>query len=90
MEIKVNERVEHIRVVMAELQRIASHLLCTGVFGLDLRRLHSVLWALRDRERILDLFEMTCGARLLYNYMWIGGLSHDIPTGFIESTLEIS
>ena len=88
MEIKVNERVEHIRVVMAELQRIASHLLCTGVFGLDLGAFTPFLWALRDRERILDLFEMTCGARLLYNYMWIGGLSHDIPTGFIESTLK--
>ena len=88
MEIKVNERVEHIRVVMAELQRIASHLLCTGVFGLDLGAFTPFLWALRDRERILDLFEMTCGARLLYNYMWIGGLSHDIPTGFVESTLK--
>ena len=49
---------------------------------------HPFLWALRDRERILDLFELTCGARLLYNYMWIGGLSHDIPIGFVESTFE--
>ena len=78
MEIKVNDRVEHIRVVMAELQRIASHLLCTGVFGLDLGAFTPFLWALRDRERILDLFELTCGARLLYNYMWVGGISHDI------------
>ena len=58
MDIKVNEKVEHIRVVMAELQRIASHLLCTGVFGLDLGAFTPFLWALRDRERILDLFEL--------------------------------
>ena len=73
---------------MAELQRIASHLLATGVFGLDLGAFTPFLHMLRDRERILDIFEMTCGARLLYNYMWVGGLSHDIPTGFVESTFE--
>jgi len=73
---------------MAELQRIGSHLLAVGVFGLDLGAFTPFLHMLRDRERILDLFEMTCGARLLYNYMWVGGLSHDLPTGFIESTLE--
>ena len=38
------------------------------------------------RERILDLFELTCGARLLYNYMWVGGVSHDLPTGFVEAS----
>ena len=57
---------QRVMVVMAELQRIASHLLCTGVFGLDLGAFTPFLWALRDRERILDLFELTCGARLLY------------------------
>ena len=69
MEIKVNDRVEYIRVIMAELQRIASHLLGIGAFGLDLGAFTPFLHMLRDRERILDIFEMTCGARLLYNYM---------------------
>lgn len=88
LEIKVNDRVQHIRVVMAELQRIASHLLGLGAFGLDIGAFTPFLHMLRDRERILDLFEMTCGARLLYNYMWIGGLSHDLPIGFVESTYK--
>ena len=88
MEINVNDRVEYIRVIMAELQRIASHLLAIGVFGLDLGAFTPFLHMLRDRERILDIFEMTCCARLLYNYMWVGGLSHDLPTGFVEATLN--
>jgi len=88
MDIKVNDRVEYIRVIMAELQRIASHLLAIGVFGLDLGAFTPFLHMLRDRERIIDLFEMTCGARLLYNYMWVGGLSHDLPKGFVEATLN--
>ncbi len=82
MEIKVPERVEYIRVIMAELNRIASHLLALGTFGLDVGAFTPFLYMFRDRERILDMFEMVCGARLLYNYMWVGGLSHDIPPNF--------
>jgi NADH-quinone oxidoreductase subunit D len=82
--IQVPERVEYIRVIMAELQRIASHLIALGTYGLDVGAFTPFLFMFRDRERILDLFEMTCGARLLYNYIWIGGLSHDLPPGFIE------
>ncbi|MDH4070741.1 MAG: NADH-quinone oxidoreductase subunit D [Ignavibacteria bacterium] len=80
--IKVPERVEYIRVIMAELQRIASHLLAIGTFGMDIGAFTPFLYCFRDRERILDLFEQTCGARLLYNYIWIGGLSHDVPPDF--------
>jgi NADH-quinone oxidoreductase subunit D len=82
--IKVPDRVEYIRVIMAELQRIASHLIALGTYGLDVGAFTPFLFMFRDRERILDLFEMTCGARLLYNYIWIGGVSHDLPPGFIE------
>ncbi len=82
--IKVPERVEYIRVIMAELQRIASHLIALGTYGLDVGAFTPFLFMFRDRERILDLFEMTCGARLLYNYIWVGGVSHDLPPGFIE------
>ncbi|HLX11749.1 MAG TPA: NADH-quinone oxidoreductase subunit D [Bacteroidota bacterium] len=82
--IKVPDRVEYIRVIMGELQRIASHLIALGTYGLDVGAFTPFLFMFRDRERILDLFEMTCGARLLYNYIWVGGLSHDIPPGFID------
>lgn len=84
LNIQVPERVEYIRVIMAEFQRIASHLVSIGTYGLDIGAFTPFLFCFRDREMILDLFEMTCGARLLYNYMWPGGLSHDLPQGFIE------
>ena len=74
MDLKVPQRVEYIRVIMAELNRIASHLLALGVYGLDIGAFTPFLYMFRDRERILDIFELTCGARLLYNYMWVGGV----------------
>jgi NADH-quinone oxidoreductase subunit D len=82
--IQVPERVEYIRVIFAELQRIASHLIAAGTYGLDIGAFTPFLYMFRERERILDLFEMTCGARLLYNYFWVGGLSHDLPPGFVD------
>ena len=88
MEIKVPEKVEFIRVIVAEMNRIASHLLAIGTFGLDVGAFTPFLYCFRDRERILDLFEMLCGARLLYNYIWIGGVSHDFPVGWVEKTYE--
>jgi NADH-quinone oxidoreductase subunit D len=86
--IQVPERVEYIRVIMAELQRIASHLVALGTNGLDIGAFTPFLYLFRDREKILTLFEMTCGARLLYNYMWVGGLSHDIHPDFQRMTKE--
>jgi len=88
MEIKVPEKVEFIRVIVAEMNRIASHLLAIGTFGLDVGAFTPFLYCFRDRERILDLFEMLCGARLLYNYIWVGGVSHDFPVGWVEKTYE--
>ncbi len=88
MDIKVPDRVEYIRVIIGELQRIASHLVALGTFGLDLGAFTPFLYLFRDREKILDLFEETCGARLLYNYMWVGGLSHDIHPDFVRKTKE--
>ncbi len=82
MGLEVPERVQYIRVIMAELQRIASHLLAIGTYGLDLGAFTPFLWCFREREKILDMFEITCGARLLYNYIWIGGVSHDLPSEF--------
>lgn len=88
--IEVPERVEYIRVIMGELQRIASHLVALGTYGVDIGAFTPFLYCFRDREKILSLFEMTCGARLLYNYMWVGGLSHDIHPDFVRLTKEFT
>ncbi len=88
LKIQVPERVEYIRVIMAELQRIASHLIAIGTYGIDSGAFTPFLYCFTDREKILDLFEMTCGARLLYNYIWVGGISHDIPPKFIDQAKE--
>jgi NADH-quinone oxidoreductase subunit D len=86
--IQVPERVEYIRVIMGELQRIASHLVALGTYGLDIGAFTPFLYCFRDREKILNLFEITCGARLLYNYIWIGGVSHDLHPDFLRLTKE--
>jgi NADH-quinone oxidoreductase subunit D len=88
LKIEVPDRVQYIRVIMAELQRIASHLIAVGTYAIDMGAFTPFLWCFRDRERILDLFEMTCGARLLYNYIWVGGVSHDLPPGFVEKAKD--
>ncbi len=84
MNLEIPERVKYIRVIIGELQRIASHLVAIATFGMDIGAWTPFLYCFRDRERILDLFEMTCGARLLYNYMWVGGVSHDLHPNFIH------
>jgi NADH-quinone oxidoreductase subunit D len=88
MGIQVNERVNTIRVIVAELNRIASHLLSIGTYAMDIGAYTPFLHCFREREKILDLFEWICGARLLYNYNWVGGLSHDLPEGFVEKTRQ--
>ena len=88
MGIEVPEKVEFIRVLFAELNRIASHLVAVGTFGLDTGAFTPFLYCFRDREDILEMFEMTCGARLLYNYIWVGGLSHDLPKEVLRRCRE--
>jgi NADH-quinone oxidoreductase subunit D len=84
--IEVPERAEYIRVIMAELQRIASHLIAVGAFLNDAGAFMTpILYMIRERERILDLFEMVCGQRLTYNYMRPGGVSQDIPEEFLPA-----
>jgi NADH-quinone oxidoreductase subunit D len=68
---------------MLELNRIASHLVWFGTTALDLGAVTPFLYGFREREDIIDLFEMTCGQRLTYNYIRIGGVSKDIPAEFI-------
>lgn len=86
--IEVPERVEYIRVIMMELQRIASHLVFYGSMALDLGATTPFLYAFREREDIIDLFEMTCGARLTYNYFRPGGVSRDLPDEFVPKCRE--
>jgi NADH-quinone oxidoreductase subunit D len=87
---QIPKRVEYIRVLVAELNRIASHFVAIGTYGLDVGAFTPFLWLMRDREHILRLLEWTCGARMLYNYIWIGGLYYDLPLQFEERCAEFS
>ena len=85
-DIEVPERAQYIRVISAELQRIASHLMATGFLLNDLGALATPLvYCFRERERILDLFEMLCGARITLSYMRPGGVLQDAPEDFWPS-----
>ncbi|UCD84314.1 MAG: NADH-quinone oxidoreductase subunit D [Deltaproteobacteria bacterium] len=86
--IEVPERAEYLRVIMAELNRISSHLIAFGSFGADMGAFTPFIYAIREREKINDLFEMVCGARLTYNYYRIGGVAQDLPEGFVGKTRE--
>jgi len=82
--IPVPERAEYLRVIIAELQRIANHLLAVGSFLNDCGAYFTpFLYMWREREKIVDLFDMICGQRLTYNYMRIGGVSHDVTDEFL-------
>lgn len=84
----ISKRVEYIRVLVAELSRLASHFLAIGTYALDIGATTPFLWLFKERENIQRLFEWICGARLLYNYIWIGGLFYDLPVGFEERCKE--
>ena len=81
-------RAQYLRALTAELNRIASHLVFFGTFGVDMGAFTPFLYAFREREMILDLFEMRCGGRLLYSYVRIGGVSADLPAGWTEKCRE--
>lgn len=87
-QIQVPERASSIRVIACELSRIGSHLLTLGLLAKNLGASTVFMYALRDREKINNLFEMLCGARLTYNYVRIGGVSADMTEGFIEKSYE--
>jgi NADH-quinone oxidoreductase subunit D len=82
MSLEVPRRARYIRTILAELQRIASHCLWLGTHAMDMGAMTVFLYAFRERELVLDLFEEYCGARLTYNSMRIGGLPLDIPSGW--------
>lgn len=89
LDIKVPEKVEYIRVIMAELNRIANHQIAIATFGLDSGAFTPFLYFFRDREMILTMFEKASGGRLLYNYFWVGGLAADVHPTFKEDVTEL-
>ncbi len=87
--VEVPERAQYLRVIMAEMQRIAAHCLAVGAFANDAGTFFTAfLYLWREREKIADLFEMVCGQRLTYNYMRVGGVSHDVPEPFLTALPE--
>ena len=83
-ELEIPEYAQYVRVIIAELNRIASHLISFGTYGLDLGAFTPFLYAIREREAILNIFEKVCGARLMYSYYDIGGVKWDIPPDAME------
>ncbi len=88
MQVEVPRRALYLRTVLAELQRIASHCLWLGTHAMDIGAMTVLLYAFREREFALDLFEEFCGARLTYNSMRVGGLPLDIPPGWDTKVLS--
>ncbi len=82
--VEVPERAQYIRVILAELNRIASHLVAFGTYGLDIGAFTPFFYTLRERELLLDIFEKICGARLTYSYIRPGGLMNDAPEGWVD------
>lgn len=85
---RIPKRVEFIRVLVAELNRIASHFVAIGTYAMDIGAFTPFFWLMRDREHIMRLLEWASGARMLYNYIWIGGLFYDLPVGFEDRCKE--
>ncbi|MGB9738787.1 MAG: NADH-quinone oxidoreductase subunit D [Chloroflexus aggregans] len=83
--VEIPERAQIARVLLTELQRIASHLVWLGTHALDLAAMSVFLYAFREREQILDIFELVSGARMMTSYFRIGGLAYDLPADFIPT-----
>src|SRR5580704_13817880 len=84
LEIEVPRRAQYLRVIHLELTRIMSHLVWLGTSALDLGAISMFWYCFREREKILDLFEYSTGARMHTRYLQVGGVIEDIPRGFAE------
>lgn len=82
--IEIPKRALYLRTICAELNRIGSHLVAFGTYGLDLGAFTPFFYCFREREWILSIFEKICGARLTYSYIRIGGVFNDAPPGWLE------
>jgi NADH-quinone oxidoreductase subunit D len=81
---EIPEMAEFIRVLVTELNRIGSHLIALGTFGLDTGAITPFFYSFRDREMVLDILEEICGQRLNYNYIRPGGVAYDLPEGILK------
>jgi len=88
LEIDIPDRIKVIRTLMSELTRIQSHQLFWATFGMDLGGLTCFFYGLRDREKVLDIFEETCGGRMIVSYNCPGGLMYDIHPNFQKRVKE--
>ena len=84
MDIEVPDRAQYIRTILCELNRISSHMLFYGVYGLDAGAMTPILYGFRERERIQSLFESVTGARMMHNYIRVGGVNEELPEDFGE------
>ncbi len=82
--VEIPKRAQLLRMICVELNRIASHLVAFGTYGLDLGAFTPFLYAFREREWLLMIFEKICGARLTYSYLRIGGVFNDAPPGWLQ------
>ena len=82
MAVEPPERAQYIRTILAELNRLASHLLFLGTYAIDLGGMTPIMYGFRERERIQNLFESVTGARMMHNFIRIGGVKEDVPPGF--------
>ena len=82
MGVEPPERAQYIRTILAELNRLASHLLFLGTYAIDLGGMTPIMYGFRERERIQNLFESVTGARMMHNFIRIGGVKEDVPPGF--------
>ena len=89
MGMEISERSEYIRVILCELNRIASHMLFIATMGLDAGAMTPSMFCFRGRERIQGLFESVSGARMMHNYFRIGGLKEDVPDDFVAQVREV-
>jgi NADH-quinone oxidoreductase subunit D len=85
MEVDVPLRAQYVRVILCELQRLASHLVWLGTHAMDIGAMSMFLYCFREREKILDIFEMVSGQRMMVSYFRPGGLWRDLPAGFEEA-----
>ncbi len=90
IEDEINDKIKYVRVLLAELQRIASHLVWLGTHALDLGAMSVFLYCFREREMILDVFELVSGVRMMTSYICPGGLQADLPPGFDGKVREFT
>ena len=90
LQCEIPERAQTARVLLVELQRISSHLVWLGTHALDLAAMSVFLYGFREREQILDIFEMVSGARMMTSYFRVGGLAYDLPEGFLPAVKALT